>query len=172
MQVTRLHIQSTHGNIGLQSQRPHLEIEQKAPDLFISQEHHVLDITHTQASLTIDQTAAFDSANLKHIFNLNKEYAAKALNKAVQATMRYAAEGNQLMRIENGGNVIAHLAKKNAVIFNEKQVTIKQMPSPFSVKTHYKPREVKVNVNATPVNIQVQRKEPNVKVPHWNTEVY
>lgn len=172
MNVPSINIQSVHGKIGLQSNRPHIQIQQQAADLTINQEHQTLNITKQPSKLTIDQTEAFHAANLKHIYRLNEEFSAKAMNHAAEVTMKYASEGDQLMRIENGGNIVSRLAERNAVLYPDREVNIKQMPPPFSVKTNYQPSEIKLQVSSSEPEIKVNRRDPTISIPKWQTDAY
>ncbi|MCT8140148.1 hypothetical protein H1D32_22090 [Anaerobacillus sp. CMMVII] len=172
MQLPTIAIQSVRGQTGMHSQRPHIEIKQASAVLSINQEHASIQMNTQPAKLSIDQTQAFASANLKHVYQLNKEFAAKAMSNASQVTAKYAREGDQLMKIENGGNVIPHLAKVNSVLFPEKQATVGQMPGPFQVKIHFQPSKTSVQVKGGIADIQVQRHEPTIQHRPWQTNIY
>lgn len=172
MQVPSLKIQSVRGQTGIQSQRPHIQIQQHDAQLSIKQQHALLEMSSQQPKLNIDQTEAFASANSKHVYRLNEEFAAKAMSNAQQAIAKYAREGDQLMRIENGGDIIPHLAKINSSLFPEKGVNTGQMPRPFSVKIQFQPAKTNFRVREGSADIQVQRREPTIQHRPWQTDVY
>ncbi|RXJ02284.1 hypothetical protein DS745_07800 [Anaerobacillus alkaliphilus] len=174
MQLPSIQIRSTNAQIGVQSQRPHLHISRGHADITIRQEHAAIDIQTTPARLTINQREAFASANLKHVYRLNEEFAAKGRSNAAQVTAKYAREGDQMMRIENGsgGDIFAHLAKIDSILFTEKQATIAQMPRPFSVKTNYQPANLNIRFSGGNVTTNANPRETEISHRKWQTDVY
>lgn len=172
MQLPSLQISSVHGKIGMKAHRPHIQIQQHDPGFSMKQQHAQIEISTQASRLTIDQTEAFASANSKHIYRLNKEFVAKAMNNARETTSKYASQGDQLMRIENGGEVIPHLAKVNSTLFSDKEFNIGLMPRPFSVKINYQPSKVSVNVKGGSVDIRAEKREPTIQHRPWQTDVY
>lgn len=172
MQLPSINISSVHGKIGLQTERPHIQVKQHHADLSIKQEHAVLQINQQPSKLSIDQREAFASANLKHVFQLNKDWAAKAMQNVSQAIVKYAREGEQLKRIENGGNPIPHLAKENSILFPEKQLTMVQMPRHSSVKIHYQPGQLSIGVKGGTVDVRIDKREPTIQHRPWQTSAY
>ncbi|OIJ22366.1 hypothetical protein BKP45_06945 [Anaerobacillus alkalidiazotrophicus] len=172
MQLPSLNIQSVRGQTGIQSQRPHIQIQNHKPNFSIKQDHAFVEMSTQQSKLTIDQREAFASANSKHVYRLNEEFAAKAMSNAHQAIAKYAREGDQLMRIENGGDVIPHLAKVNSVLFPEKGITLGQMPKPFSVKVQFQRSKTNYRVNEGGVHVQAQKNVPTIQHRPWQTDVY
>lgn len=172
MQLPSIKITSTHGQIGMKSQRPHIEIKQHEPGFSIRQEHVAIEINKQSDQLTINQREAFASSNLKHIYQLNKDFAAKGLSHASEMTAKYAREGDQLMRIENGFNVIPQLAKVNSILFPEKEITLAQMPKPFSVKTDYQPSKLSFHTKGGTAEINIEQRKPTIQHRPWQTDVY
>lgn len=172
MQLPTVNISSIHGKIGLQTDRPYIQIKQHDPNFSIKQEHAALQIRKQPAKLSIDQSQAFASANLKHIFQLNKEWAAKGLQSASQATAKYAREGDMMKKIESGSNPIPHLARENSVLYPERQITLTQMPAHNTVKMHFQPSQLNIHVQSGAANIHVDRREPTIEHRPWQTSAY
>jgi hypothetical protein len=172
MQLPSLQISAGHGKIGIKTDRPQIQIQQQEPALSIKQQHTQIEVSHQHSQLSIDQREAFASANSKHIYRLNEEFAAKAINHASQIAGKYAREGDQLMRIENGGEVIPQLAKANSLLFSDKEVNIGLMPRPFSMKFDYQPSKLNFNVSNSAPQISVTRREPTIQHRRWQTDVY
>lgn len=176
MQVPSLHIQSTHGKIGLQSQRPHIQIQQHHAEFSIHQEHvDTLKISTRAGKMFIDQTEAFADANLKGGLRSSKEFLAKTNQKVSQYIQKKAHEGNQFMRIERsggGGAVIARIATQNSELYPERQAALTQMPRPFQVKFQFEPTQVNIQARRSEPNIHVNKREPTIQLPKWQVDAY
>lgn len=173
MQLPHLDITSVHGHIGMKSQRPHIQIKQHNADLSIKQEHvATLKISQKAAKLFIDQTEAFADANLKGPLRSSDEFVANTKQKVMAYISKQAGQGDQLMKIENGGSVIPGLAKQDSELYPEKQLNIALMPRPFQVKFQVEPSDVEITVNRTEPEINVTRREPTIQHRRWETDVY
>jgi hypothetical protein len=150
-------MQSTYGKIGIQTRSAKLSIHQQKADLTIRQPKAEMRINRKPGKLDIDQSQAFAEEHLKSVFAWTRENASRGRKAALEGVGRRAAEGDRLMKIENGGRPIADLAEKNSsdppLAFN-----IGWMPkSAFSVKFYYQPSKLKIHwqlhdpvINATP----------------------
>ncbi|TYR80122.1 hypothetical protein FZC66_13400 [Priestia megaterium] len=108
-----------------------------------------IQIERTPSKLTIDQTKAWEEMNLKSILKRTKDEADKGRQAVLESIQRAVQQGEELMKIENKGNVIADQAKRNT----EKQIhpsNIAFIPSPFSVKIDYQP--AKLLISTTKMN--------------------
>lgn len=147
MQLPQIRLQSTFINTGLQIQQPVQQIEQPQAKQSIQQPQAILEMETIPGKLTIDQTKAREDMDLKSIGRRIEEFAQNGYQDWLKGLERRATQGNELMKIENGGNPIASQAKENGqkpiVPFN-----IGWIPSHFSVKIQYEP--AKVNINAKP----------------------
>lgn len=96
--------------------------------------------------------------DLKPISKRIEEFAQNGYNDWLEGLARMAEQGDQLMRIEDGGLPIADQAKENSedpmLEFN-----IGFVPSPFSVKTNYEPAKVNINwqVNKPVIEATINR---------------
>lgn len=173
MELPSIQIQSVHGKIGLQSQRPPLQIKQPNADLSIHQEHvDTLKISRKASKLSIDQTEAFADAHLKGGLRSFKEFLAKTEQKVSQYMQKKASEANQLLRIENGGDVIPGIAAQNSELYPRRELNVAQMPKPFQVKVDYQPSELEFQVSRSEPEISVTRREPMINIPKWQTDAY
>lgn len=176
MQVPYLQMSSVHGKIGLQQQRPPMQIKQPSADLTIKQEHvDHFKISKRPAKLTIDQTEAFADANLKGPLRSSNEFIAKTKQKVAQYISKTVQQGDQLQKIENGGGSakLAHISKANAEIFTQRSFGYGTMPrNAFQVKFHYQPSEISLNITSSMPDIQVRKNDPNISIPKWQTNAY
>lgn len=173
MQTPYLQMQSTLGQIGLQSNRPPLQIKQPNADLTIKQEHvDTLKISTKASKLLIDQTEAFADAHLKDPIRSANEYYQKTKSKVAEYISKTVSQGMQLLKIENGGNVFPQLAAANSQLNPERQFQLKSMPNALRVKINYQPGELNIQVNRSEPDIQVKKNDPIISIPKWQTDAY
>jgi len=77
----------------------------------------------------IDQTDAFASAGLKPILRMSKENYNRSLKKGIEAIEKIVSEGLQFLRIEEGGNPAAKIARQNMEANHSIDITVASMPS-------------------------------------------
>jgi hypothetical protein len=176
MNLPQIRLESTFARIGMNIEKPKQEIEQPRADLRIEQPPPQLEINRTPGKLMIDQTKAWEDMDLKHIFRRIEEYAEQGYEDWLEGIARVSRQGDELMKIENGGNPIADQARENSEspIY---ELNIGWIPSMFSVKIHYEPskldfqwriQKAKIDVNPqkpihryTPGKVNVFIKQPN-----------
>lgn len=172
MNLPYLELSSTFAQIGLNVQRPPMTIHQPNADVDIRQTHaDNVQITRENGKLYIDQSEAF--ASIDHIPPLQRalNFYAKSIPKAHEFIAKMRREGDRLMKIENGGNPIAEIAAEESKLI-EHEVAFRLAPKPLSVKIHYEPGEFRVDVNPDRIDIKVQKNEPQITIPKWQTEAY
>ncbi|GAE33031.1 DUF6470 family protein [Halalkalibacter akibai] len=173
MQLTSLHIHQNDAKIGLNSSRPGPQIKQQAPDMQIKQNHNnLIEISTTASQMFIDQTEAFADANLKHPLRVANEQAGKALQQVSKYVAKTAQQGDQMMKIENGTGAFARIAKVNSEPAPV-QVNIGYMPkSADRVKFDFQPAKVNIRAREYQTEIHVNRRDPQIHMPKWQTETY
>lgn len=144
MNLPQIRLQSTQALIALNVKHANLTIQQPEADLRLEQPPAEMTIRRTPSKLTIDQTAAFEAVGIKSRARNMEEYAADGKKGAMDGIARRAREGNELMRIENGGNPIVTQAIQDSTR-PEKQFNIGFIPPQFSVKLHYEPTKLDIN---------------------------
>ncbi|MGC4377976.1 DUF6470 family protein [Fictibacillus sp. Mic-4] len=163
MHIPQLRMESTKAQVQLTITKPIQEMEQPPAELSIEQPKAELKIDRTPGKLTIDQTKAWEDMDLKHIFRRIEEFAQNGHRDWLEGIARRARQGDELMRIENGGNPIKAQAKENS----EKPVhefNIGFIPSPFSVKTNYEPGRLDIEwetYQKPVINVQVHQPKHN-----------
>ncbi|MDM5340067.1 DUF6470 family protein [Fictibacillus enclensis] len=172
MAIPQLTMQSTKAQISITTTLPVQEIQQRPADLSIQQPKADLRIETTPGKLTIDQSQAWADMDLKPISKRIEEFAQNGYNDWLEGLARMAEQGDQLMRIEDGGLPIADQAKENSedpmLEFN-----IGFVPSPFSVKTNYEPAKVNINwqVNKPVIEATINRPQHSYKPGEVHTEL-
>ncbi|MFJ8257648.1 DUF6470 family protein [Peribacillus asahii] len=154
MQLPQIRMQSVRAQIGIQTEEPVQQIHQPKAVQTIQQPKAIQSIDVTPGKLTIDQSAAWDEMDIKPIAKRTAEYAQEGKQNLLEGIARRARQGDELMSIEKGGNVVAAHAKQNSERA-PKQFNIGWIPSPMSVKVHYE--QVKVN-------IETQAQQPIIDV--------
>jgi hypothetical protein len=159
MNFPQLRMESTYGQLGLTSEKPVQEIEQRPAEMTIIQPKAQMTINRTPGKLTIDQTQAWEDMDLKHIFKRIEEAAQNGYQDWLAGMARRSQEGDDLMKIENGGNPIAEHAKINSEspIY---EFNIGFVPSHFSVKINYQPVDLKINWKTYKPEIDVKINKP------------
>ncbi len=114
MDIPQLQIQTTKGFLELQITKPVQEIEQPRATVTQEQPAAILEMSTTRPQLSLDTTEARAEIDLKSVRRRIEEHAQNSKQVALEGIGRRAAEGQQMMKIENGGgNVFGELSKQN-----------------------------------------------------------
>lgn len=159
MQLPQIRMQSTFIQTSLQIDDPVQRIEQPKAIQSIEQPKAIVDMKTIPGQLTIDQTEAWAEMDIKPISQRTAENAQMGKQKVLEGMARRSRQGDDLMHIERGGNVIAVHAKENGTR-PQKQFNVGWIPSPFSVKMHYEQAKVQFNVQTHKPMIDVQIRKP------------
>ncbi|MGG3738358.1 DUF6470 family protein [Aeribacillus pallidus] len=152
MNLPQIRLESTFAKIAIVTTPPVQEIEQPPADLDLQQPPAEMKIETTPAKLTIDQTKAWEDMDLKHIFRRIEEFAQQGYEDWLEGMARLSRQGDELMRIEDGGNPLAEQAKENSED-PMYELNVGWVPSHFSVKTNYEPAKVHIDVKVNkPIN--------------------
>lgn len=144
MNIPQLQIQTTRGIIGLQIIKPTQEIEQPRATLTQEQPAAILEISTTSPQLSVDTTEVRAEIDMKTVRRRIEENAQFGKQGVMDGIARRAQEGQQLMRIENGGNAIADQAKQNAT------------PPPAPLGIRFVGDRTKIQMSITPGTTDIQ----------------
>ncbi|NHM29966.1 DUF6470 family protein [Neobacillus terrae] len=155
MRLPQIRLESTNAAIQITTQNAKVEIEQPPADLNIQQPQADMEINRTPSRLTIDQTKARADVDLKSTPQRISEAAQKGQQDLLEGIARRAQEGDELMRIENGGKPIADQAKKHSFL-PEHEFRLGWIPSIGSVQINYDPGKLDIQwkVNRPVINVQ------------------
>lgn len=147
MQIPQIRLESTFAKIGMTTTQPVQDIQQPKADLKIEQPKADLNIETIPGKLTIDQSQARADMDLKSIGRRIEEFAQRGYQDWLDGIARRAQDGDQMMKIENGGHPIADLAEANSQnpIYD---FNIGWVPSHGSVKINYTPAKVNIDIKA------------------------
>ncbi|WP_010676914.1 DUF6470 family protein [Bacillus timonensis] len=158
MKLPQIRIQSQYAKLNIEIQKPSQEIEQRPADMIIEQPSAEMKINRTPGRLTIDQTLAWENLDLKSPFKRVEENAELGMSVSFETIGRIAEEGNELMKIENGGNPIIDQAVRNSQ--NETVFHTGSTPSQFSVSVQYDPAHVSIDWTVNKPQIEVNVNKP------------
>ncbi|WP_053218577.1 DUF6470 family protein [Virgibacillus senegalensis] len=145
MQLPQVRMQSKLAKIQITQTPVQQTIKQPKAEQTIRQPHAEVTMQRIPSKMTIDQSKAWEDMNLKSAAKSISEAAQKGKEAVYKGMQRRVSQGEQLMKIENGGNPIASQGKQNGEK-PMKQFNIGWIPSHFAVKTDYQPSELKINV--------------------------
>ncbi|WP_025786011.1 DUF6470 family protein [Sporosarcina sp. D27] len=156
MQMPQLQIQTTPGKLGLNIEMPVQQIEQPRAIIDQQQPAAILEISTTKPQLSLDTTAVREDIDMKSVFKRTEEYAQLGRQAALDGVGRRAVEGQQLLRIENGGNAIADLAKQNGT----------PPPAPLGIRFVANRSKILMSISpgTTTVNVTPQKPVFNAQV--------
>ncbi|WP_404468962.1 DUF6470 family protein [Sutcliffiella horikoshii] len=159
MLFPQIRLQTTFAQTELQIQKPVQQIEQPRAELSIEQPKAELTMRRTPGRLTIDQTQAREDMDLKSVGRRIEEAAQLGRQDWLAGLARVAEDGNEMMRIENGGGAIVRQAKRNSE-GPPKEFNIGWIPSHFSVKIDYEPGKVDIDVKEQKPMVEAKISKP------------
>ncbi|MFD2615835.1 DUF6470 family protein [Terrilactibacillus laevilacticus] len=113
--IPHIEMHQVYGRIGIRRHDATLQIEQKQAVQLIQQPKADMNIQREPARVLIDQTEAWHNLDLKSA-RVRIAEAAQAGRQAIfEGIARRAAEGDELMHIERGGNPIAEQAIRHGM---------------------------------------------------------
>ena len=170
MELPQIRLESTYAKININTQPAQLEIEQPPADLSIQQPQADMELERTPANLTIDQTKAREDVDLKSIFKRTEEAAQWGREAVLEGTARRVREGEELMRIENGGNPIAEQAKRHGFL-PEHEFGMGWIPSEGSVKINYEPAKININFKVNKPIIESKINKPIINYTRGKVDI-
>ncbi|WP_058306687.1 DUF6470 family protein [Gracilibacillus massiliensis] len=171
MQLPQLRIQQQNAMIGIQTRNAQLSIEAGPAKQEIKQPKADLQINTIKGKLTIDQSKALADVGIIPTEESVSRMADKAMQTAIEGAKKRRRQGDMLMKIENGGNPLAIIAKQNGQR-PEKQFNIGWIPSGDAVKFDYQPAEVDINAKANPPQISTQPTKNQFNYQRGGIDVY
>ncbi|WP_240374957.1 DUF6470 family protein [Bacillus piscicola] len=169
--MPKVAIRTTEAALGIQMEKPHVEIRQPPADLEIRQRHtDTLEISTTAATLQIDQSAAFADAGLIPPLERASHFSQQALQTALEYIRTQKQDGDYLRAIEKnggGGKAIAQLAeKRNKLLHIDTELGF--IPEhAFKVKFNVKSGTIHFQAERAEADIRVQKNDPQITADRW-----
>lgn len=171
MKIPQLQLTITDAQIGLTIPKAQQEMEQPPADLQIEQPAAELTISTKEGFLEMDATQFWSDLGFRSIPELVKAFAQKGHQDVQEGIARRAREGGQLANIANGGNPLAEISKSKNRNLDIKPLGITFIPSYQSIKLHYNPADVQVDVKRNDPVIDVNINKPIYKYTPGNVQV-
>jgi hypothetical protein len=147
MRLPQIRIDQQFARIGMTMEDAKVQMSQPQADLFIQQPQADVQIDTRPGKLSIDQSQAFHDLGQYPVKEAVRLEAQKGKELVAEGTRRRRREGDQLMKIENGGDPIKQQAKTR-MPREYRPSNIGVIPSYNSVKFNYEPAEVNVDIQA------------------------
>ncbi|WP_080843989.1 DUF6470 family protein [Cytobacillus gottheilii] len=172
MNMPSLQVHQISAKLGINIYQPTMKIQQSQAEMRIEQPAAKLEINYKKSKLNIDQTEAFADVDQKSAARRTREWAEQSKQMLAQGVARRAREGEQMMKIENGGDAIARISKQNSSP-PMKEIGIGYLPkTPFRVKIDYDPGDVDVNFTSFKPRIDVTTNKPVMQHENWSADPY
>lgn len=161
MQLPQIRLQSQMAQIDIQQTSGKQLIRQTHADLSIEQPKAITSLRTTPAKLTIDQTQAWEDMNIRSALSQTRKNAGEGYQSARKGVSRRARQGDELMKIESGGDPIVNQAITNGHR-QQKEIGLTYIPSPFAVKINYQPGSIDFNVQTNRPMIHARSHKPEM----------
>jgi hypothetical protein len=170
MRLPQIRMESTNAKIEIQTQKGQQEIQQPTASLSIQQPMAEMEVEKTPSRLTIDQSKAHADIDLKSTSQRVAEAAQQGRQDVLEGIARRSQEGEAMMKIENGGNAIAQIAKKHKIL-PDHEFGIGWIPSVGSVRIDYDPGRLDINWKVHKPIIDSQINMPIINYQPGNVDV-
>lgn len=170
MRLPQIRLESQPALISLQTKNAVAHLQQPKAELDIQQPPAEMTINRTPSQLTIDQTAAREAIDLKTIRRRMEEHADNGYQGVLEGIARRKQEGDDLMRIEDGGNPIPVHAKQNSER-PENQFNLGFVPPLFSVKINYEPTKLDIHWQTNQVINNSRANKPTLEYEPGKVDV-
>jgi len=171
MRLPQIRIDQQFARIGISMEDAKVQMTQPEADLSIKQPPADINIETRPGKLSIDQSQAFHDLGQYPVKEAVRLEAEEGKKLVAEGTRRRRREGDQLMRIENGGDPIKQQAKTR-MPRKYRPFNIGVIPSYNSVKINYEPADVNVDIQANKPVIQSQANPVQRQVTPANFDVY
>ncbi|GEM01718.1 hypothetical protein SAMN05421839_1209 [Halolactibacillus halophilus] len=171
MRLPQIRIDQQFARIGISMEDAKVQMSQPEADLSIKQPQADVNIETRPGRLSIDQSQAFHDLGQYPVKEAIRLEALEGKKLVAEGTRRRRREGDQLMKIENGGDPIKQQAKTR-MPREYRPFNIGVIPSYNSVKINYEPADVNVDIQANKPVIQSQANPVQRQVTPANFDVY
>lgn len=171
MELPQIRMQSQFAKIAMETEPARVHIQQPKAEMSMEQPKADVQIRQKLGKLTIDQSQAWRDMNLLNVYESIEEYAQLGKEGLLEGLARISRQGDELMKIEHGGNPIAAQAEENG-FDPPKEFNIGWIPSVFAVKINYEPGKADIQVNPQKPRISVTPRKPEIHYDPGHVETY
>lgn len=156
--MPRLIIEQQHARLGLDIQKPRIQMHRVPPLLEMTTDKARLEIESPRARLNIDQSQCFAMVNRRNIIDFSLYYRDRGQQKTLEAIAHLAKAGDSLGAIETGVDIIDIVEQESTPEMVE--LVLESMPGPhikfeiFPVMIDFIPG--KLNIKSTPGRLETQ----------------
>ncbi|WP_181347263.1 DUF6470 family protein [Thalassobacillus sp. CUG 92003] len=161
MKLPQIRLQSQMAQTQINSTQGRMMIKQPEATVSIQQPDADVSMSTRPSKLTIDQSQAWEDMGLKSAKKSIEAFAQEGKQAALQAMAKTSRQGDQLMRIENGGDPILSQAKQDAYD-QQKEFNVGWIPSHGAVKIDYQPSDADIQVETRQPVINNQANAPEI----------
>lgn len=152
MNMPRINISPLNSNIQINKSDAKLHINGQHASMQVYKTGDYFEIDKRDAKIHINNYGPDKQLYRKKIMDMTEEIAQEGQIGVSKGISRYVSDGETMMRIENKGNVIPRLAKKNSEP-SRMQVNIDYFPKePIQISAS----EASMQVNSAPAKIEVE----------------
>lgn len=170
MKLPLIRLESQNAKIQMDTTPATQLIEQPKAEIDIQQPRAELHINRTPSKFTVDQTKAWADMDLKPISKRIEEFSHNGYKEWLNGIARRAQEGEQMMRFEKGGNVIAAISEQNSKL-RTYDFNVGFVPSPFSVKTYFEPATLDIQWETKKVINNTKSRKPIIDYKPGQVEI-
>ncbi|MCG7407988.1 DUF6470 family protein [Paenibacillus sp. ACRRX] len=160
MNIPRIQINQQFAKLGIESTGGQLSIETPVPKLEVSQKHVSVQMNHSDAQLEIDSRKAWSALGRARFEEVTDRIAQDSLQISMQNVANIASEGDRLMAFHNKQNAFAEIAREK--MFREYPIQIAGPPSYDNVDVVYTPGELHTEWSPGSVSFQFERTKPQI----------
>lgn len=171
MELLRLSIRSTHGQIGIESPRGKHNITSPPGQLDIVSPRADLQIRQPQGELSIDSSAAWFALAKGGTLETSRLLTAQYEQRIMQTIGKLAQEGNRMKQISNSSNAIADLAAQ-AMTNKQDYLRVSGRASNMNVKIQYTPRPVEIETTPRHPEINYHVSKPEINYTPQRAKIY
>lgn len=169
MNLLRLSIHQTFGQIGMESNPGTQTMQTEAGQMTIQSHPAALDFESQKGELQIDSSAAWDALGKGSYIRWANMIYSQIPNIALQAIARIVEDGNRLAAIAGGGNALADLAgeamndrPKLEYVGEASFLNVKISYAPHHIETRIEPQPTQIDYTPAKVNVQYQAGRVNI----------
>jgi len=150
--IPKLNITQVPNKIGINIKEPEYEINQTKPETSIEKGKGKQQISQKNARVNVDNYPARYDLGYRNYKDFMKDFAQEGKQSMLSQIKKYANQGDQLMRIENGGKPIISQAKQENKP-SQKEIALRWKRGPKisvrenSLDINYSPQKVKSNLS-------------------------
>ena len=157
IKMPQVTINQRFSKIGMDIKKPDYQINQTKPETIIEQGKGNLQVKQKNIKVNVDNYPARYDLGYRNYKDFMKDFAQKGKQSMLSQIKKYANQGDQLMRIENGGKPIISQAKQENKP-SKKEIALRWKRGPKisvrenSLDINYSPQKVKSNLSRGKVN--------------------